>query len=68
MPPPDASVFRGVGSDQQFEFAERLRGRRIENRAARFGNHVAGAVDQLFARASRGTRDAGLAALFTPAM
>ena len=64
----DASVFRGVRADQQLDLAERLRRWRVEDRAARFRNHVAGAVDQLFARASRGSRDARLAALFTPAM
>ena len=58
----DAAVFRGVGADEQFDFAERLGGRRVENRAARFRDDVAGAVDQLFARAAGRSGDAGFAA------
>ena len=54
----DASVLRGIGADQQFDLAECLGGRRIENRAARFRDDVARAVDQLLARAARRAGDA----------
>ncbi len=59
----DAPVFGGVSANQQLDFAEGFGRGRIEDRAARLGNHVAGAIDELLARAAGRAGDARFRAL-----